>query len=91
MKTATKTTAKPTAAKPAATKAGVVKPKSTAAEDLRELYVDSLKDIYWAEKALLKALPKMAKNATTQNLVTALNEHTTVTEGHVARLEKCLN
>jgi ferritin-like metal-binding protein YciE len=88
MKTATKTTAKPTAAKPAATKAGVVKPKSTAAEDLRELYVDSLKDIYWAEKALLKALPKMAKNATTQNLVTALNEHTTVTEGHVARLEK---
>lgn len=83
MKTATKTTAKP-----AATKAGVVKPKSTAAEDLRELYVDSLKDIYWAEKALLKALPKMAKNATTQNLVTALNEHTTVTEGHVARLEK---
>jgi ferritin-like metal-binding protein YciE len=88
MKTATKTTAKPTAGKPAATKAGVVKPKSTAAEDLRELYVDSLKDIYWAEKALLKALPKMAKNATTQNLVTALNEHTTVTEGHVARLEK---
>jgi ferritin-like metal-binding protein YciE len=88
MKTATKTTAKPTAAKPSATKAGVVKPKSTAAEDLRELYVDSLKDIYWAEKALLKALPKMAKNATTQNLVTALNEHTTVTEGHVARLEK---
>lgn len=67
---------------------GKVKAKRTAAEGLRELYVDSLKDIYWAEKALLKALPKMAKNATTQSLITAIDEHIAVTEEQVARLEK---
>jgi ferritin-like metal-binding protein YciE len=65
-----------------------VKAKSSAAEGLRELFVDSLKDIYWAEKALVKALPKMAKNATTPNLVMALNEHLTVTEAQVTRVEE---
>lgn len=94
---ASKSTPKSTAAKkPAAskskaaatTKDGKVKAKRTAAEGLRELYVDSLKDIYWAEKALLKALPKMAKNATTENLITAINDHIAVTEEQVARLEK---
>lgn len=69
-------------------KAGIVKAKSSAAEGLRELFVDSLKDIYWAEKALLKALPKMAKNATTQVLIDGINEHITVTEEQVARLER---
>ena len=67
---------------------GVVKPKKEAAEELRELFVDSLKDIYWAEKALVKALPKMAKNATTTSLVNAINEHKTVTEEQVKRLEQ---
>ena len=67
---------------------GTVKAKSTAAEGLRELFVDSLKDIYWAEKALTKALPKMAKNATSENLVTAINDHLAVTQEQVARLEK---
>ncbi|WP_163397264.1 ferritin-like domain-containing protein [Flavobacterium fluviatile] len=65
-----------------------VKAKSNAAEGLRELFIDSLKDIYWAEKALTKALPKMAKNATSENLITAINEHLTVTQGQVERLEK---
>lgn len=68
--------------------AGVVKAKSSAAEGLRELFVDSLKDIYWAEKALIKALPKMAKNATSENLVKALKDHLAVTEEQAARLEK---
>ena len=67
---------------------GTVKAKSTAAEGLRELFVDSLKDIYWAEKALVKALPKMAKNATSENLITAINEHLSVTQEQVARLEE---
>ena len=67
---------------------GTVKAKRTAAEELRELFVDSLKDIYWAEKALVKALPKMSKNATTISLINALDEHKTVTEGHVTRLEQ---
>jgi ferritin-like metal-binding protein YciE len=90
--TATKSTAKKTnASKSTAPKTdsrGRVKAKSTAAEGLRELYIDSLKDIYWAEKALLKALPKMAKNAETESLVMAIDEHTAVTEEQVARLER---
>lgn len=65
-----------------------VKAKSDAAEGLRELFVDSLKDIYWAEKALTKALPKMAKNATTEALVQAIEEHTEVTLKQVERLEQ---
>ena len=65
-----------------------IKAKSTAAEGLRELFVDSLKDIYWAEKALTKAIPKMAKNATSENLIAALDEHLRVTEGQVARVEQ---
>jgi ferritin-like metal-binding protein YciE len=69
-------------------KAKTVKAKSSAAEGLRDLFVDSLKDIYWAEKALTKALPKMAKNATSENLITAINEHLTVTEEQVSRLEQ---
>jgi ferritin-like metal-binding protein YciE len=68
--------------------AGVVKAKSSAAEGLRELFIDSLKDIYWAEKALIKALPKMAKNATSENLIKAINEHLAVTEQQKERLEK---
>ena len=65
-----------------------IKAKATAAEGLRELFVDSLKDIYWAEKALTKAIPKMAKNATSENLIAALDEHLRVTEGQVARVEQ---
>jgi ferritin-like metal-binding protein YciE len=70
------------------TTTGKIKAKSSAAEGLRELFVDSLKDIYWAEKNLAKALPKMAKNATTPTLIDAIEEHTTVTQHHVERLEK---
>lgn len=83
-----KTTAPKKTATTKSPTAGKVKPKSTAAEGLRELFVDSLKDIYWAEKALTKALPKMAKNATTENLINAINEHLAVTEEQVTRLEQ---
>lgn len=76
----TKTTSKP--------KAAIVKPKKSAAEGLRDLFIDSLKDIYWAEKALTKALPKMAKNATTPNLVSAINDHLAVTQDQITRLEE---
>lgn len=65
-----------------------VKAKSDAAEGLRELFVDSLKDIYWAEKALTKALPKMAKNATSKTLVETIEQHTVVTQKQVERLEQ---
>lgn len=55
---------------------------------LEKLFHDSLKDIYWAEKALTKALPKMKKNATTEQLQTAIEEHLEQTQGQVARLEQ---
>jgi len=61
---------------------------SDVATGLRELFEDSLKDIYYAEKALTKALPKMAKKATSQELIDALQDHLKVTEGQVIRAEK---
>lgn len=84
-----KTTTKSTASKTTATTTGSkVKAKSSAADGLRELFVDSLKDIYWAEKALLKAMPKMLKNASSANLKTAIEDHIKVTEGQVKRLDE---
>ena len=55
---------------------------------LEKLFTDSLKDIYWAEKHLIKALPKMKKKATTNELKSALEEHLAQTEEHVKRLEQ---
>ena len=66
----------------------MVDAKSSAAEKLRELFVDSLKDIYWAEKALTKAIPKMAKNATSAKLTAGLTSHLVETEGQISRLEQ---
>ncbi|GIZ09012.1 ferritin-like domain-containing protein [Flavobacterium sp. UMI-01] len=66
----------------------IVKAKKSAAEGLRELFVDALKDIYWAEKALVKALPKMAKNASNENLVNAINDHLEITKNQVTRVEE---
>jgi ferritin-like metal-binding protein YciE len=65
-----------------------VKAKPDAAAGLTALFEDSLKDIYWAEKALLKALPKMSKNATSPELKNAIDEHLAVTEEQVARVEE---
>jgi ferritin-like metal-binding protein YciE len=55
---------------------------------LQKLFVDSIKDIYWAEKHLLKALPKMSKAATTQELKEGIDKHVAETEEHVVRLER---
>lgn len=54
---------------------------------LNELFIDELKDIYWAEQHLVKALPKMAKAATSEELRSAIEEHLQETENHVSRLE----
>lgn len=70
--------------------------KSTAAKNgnsskgnmLEEFFVDMLKDIYWAEKNLLKALPKMQKASTTSELQAAFEDHKKVTEEQVSRLEE---
>ncbi|HMH21682.1 MAG TPA: ferritin-like domain-containing protein [Puia sp.] len=55
---------------------------------LEEFFMDMLKDIYWAEKHLTKALPKMKRAATTSELQNAFEDHLAQTEGHVTRLEK---
>lgn len=55
---------------------------------LEEFFVDQLKDIYWAEKHLLKALPKMQKASTTSELQAAFEDHKKVTEEQVTRLEE---
>jgi len=55
---------------------------------LMKLFVDELKDIYWAEKALTKALPKMVKNASSPELVEALETHLEETEAQVAKVEQ---
>lgn len=55
---------------------------------LQEFVVDQLKDIYYAEKQLLKALPRMEKAATTEQLKEAFRDHVAVTEEQVARLEQ---
>jgi ferritin-like metal-binding protein YciE len=57
-------------------------------ETLRDLYIDELKDLYSAEKQLVKALPKMAKNATDPQLKKAFTDHLAETEEHVSRLEE---
>lgn len=55
---------------------------------LNELFIDELKDIYWAEKHLTSALPKMEKAATSDKLKTAIKNHLAETENHVIRLEQ---
>jgi ferritin-like metal-binding protein YciE len=59
-----------------------------AMSSLQDLFTHHLKDIYYAEKKLLKALPKMAKKATEQQLKSAFEEHERQTEEHVKRLEQ---
>ena len=55
---------------------------------LEEFFIDELKDIYWAEKHLTKALPKMQKAATSEELQNAFADHLAVTEEQVNRLEE---
>ncbi len=57
-------------------------------ETFKELFEETLKDIYYAEKAILKALPKMAKKASSKKLQTAFTKHQKETEKQVERLEQ---
>lgn len=58
---------------------------------LEDFFVDALKDIYWAEKALTKALPKMSRNATSKELKKAFDDHLAETKKQVERLEQVFN
>ena len=68
------------------------KEKSTNApmktSQLMKLFEDELKDLYWAEKAVSKAIPKMIKNATSQELIDALTSHLAETGTQITRVEQ---
>jgi ferritin-like metal-binding protein YciE len=81
MTTATKTASKNTKTK--ASKTGKIENS-----EFHEFFLDELKDIYWAEKHLVKALPKMKKAATSPELAAAFDKHTAETETHIATLEQ---
>lgn len=76
-----------------ATKTTTAKPASAVARTpkqenaLKELFIDELKDIYWAEQHLVKALPKMIKGATSDELKQTITDHLEQTKNHVTRLE----
>ena len=57
-------------------------------EKLKSLFIDSLKDIYWAEQSLTSAIPKMSKAALSNDLKAAFDAHLAETEKHVTRLER---
>lgn len=86
---AKKTASKTTAAKTSSKSTAKTPAKKSAAKELKDLFEDSLKDIYWAEKALVKALPTMMKNATDEKLKTSIENHLAETENQVQRLEEC--
>lgn len=89
-KTASKKTTTKAPSKSASTaKAGKTPAKKNAAKGLKDLFEDGLKDIYWAEKALVKSLPKMHKNTTDKKLKLAIENHLLETEVHLKRLEEC--
>ncbi|MGZ3883599.1 MAG: YciE/YciF ferroxidase family protein [Bacteroidia bacterium] len=68
------------------TKASV--PYGVEESQLMKLFEDELKDIYWAEKALTKAIPKMIKKATSEDLIEALEKHLGETEEQVKKVEQ---
>jgi ferritin-like metal-binding protein YciE len=85
------TTVKKTPAKKTA-KSTQTKPVSNTGKmensEFHEFFVDELKDIYWAEKHLVKALPKMKKAATSPELAAAFEKHTQETQTHIETLEQ---
>lgn len=63
----------------------------TSLNNLRDLYVQQIKDLYSAERQLMQALPKMAKAAHAPELKQAITSHLAQTEGHADRLQTILN
>src|ERR1043166_8609300 len=67
--------------------AGITEP-GIEQQSLHSLFVDELQDIYWGEKALNKAIPKLIKKTTSVILVEALYRHLDVSKEHVTKLEE---
>ncbi|WP_428982612.1 ferritin-like domain-containing protein [Pedobacter rhodius] len=78
------------AAKTKSAPKAIAKSKTGKMEDseFHEFFIDELKDIYWAEKHLVKALPKMKKAATSPELAAAFEKHTQETQTHIETLEQ---
>lgn len=91
-KAAAKKAAASTPPQAAAKKAAVKKAAASSPADekslLQKLFVDGLKDIYWAEKHLTKALPKLMKAATSDQLKKVFDDHRVMTEQQVLRVEQ---
>jgi len=64
---------------------------TTTDSKLQELFVNQLQDLYWAEKKLVKTLPKLEEAATSQQLKNAFRNHWEKTQQHVTRLENVFN
>jgi ferritin-like metal-binding protein YciE len=63
-------------------------PNAALNSKLKEFFLDQLRDIYWAEKKLVKTLPKLSEAATHDELRAAFDSHLMETENHVSRLEQ---
>jgi ferritin-like metal-binding protein YciE len=90
-KSGTKSAAKTSSKSSSKSNAAKAQPAFTQEQNqsmLQEYLIEELRDIYWAEKHLVKALPKMAKATTSEELATAFEEHLAVTEEQVSRLEQ---
>jgi ferritin-like metal-binding protein YciE len=74
-------------AKKKAVASGKTQNKGMQSSQLMKLFENELKDIYWAEKALTAAIPKMIKKATSEELITALENHLEETNEQVKRVE----
>jgi len=82
-----KLSSRKSSAKKAATKIASMSGK----EHLTELFEHALKDMYWVEKALTKAIPKMIRKASSEQLQKTLFDHLKVTDKQVSRLERVFN
>jgi ferritin-like metal-binding protein YciE len=91
MATTSKTTASKSATaetKKPATKKASGKTGKMENSEFHEFFLDGIKDIYWAEKHLSKALPKLKKAATSPELAQCFEKHTAETQEHIERLEQ---
>jgi ferritin-like metal-binding protein YciE len=88
MATTSKTTAATKSAPKATSKKSTGNTGKMEDSEFHEFFVDELKDIYWAEKHLVKALPKMKKAATSPELAAAFETHTQETQTHIDTLEQ---
>lgn len=91
MKTKTKTPAKKAVKKTVVKASRSSKIVKSSKESLEDIFEDMLKDIYWAENHLSKALPKMAKASYNDELKEAFEGHLKETKGQISRLEQCFS